>query len=321
MQRPRIAIIDDYQELALELADWSPVTARADVTVFTRPWRDEDEIAATLAPFDVIVLLRERTAVPARLLERLPRLRYVSMTGNRTSTLDLDACRQRGILVTHTESNPPIAPAELAFALILACARSLPQAHANVIAGRWQRDIPFGITLDGKRLGIVGLGKLGSRLARYGKAFNMDVVAWSTNLTAETAAAHGVTRVDKHTLFATSDAISVHLGMSERSRGIIGAGELEAMKPRAIFVNTSRGPLVDEAALISVLQRDRISAGLDVYDREPLPASHPFTSLRNVVLTPHLGFVDAESMTRFYRQAVENILAWLDGAPIRVVTR
>ena len=319
MKRPQIAVIDDYQELARGLADWSAVDARADVTVFTRPWRDEDEIANKLAPFEVVVLLRERTAFPARLIERLPNLRMVAMTGNRTSTLDLAACKARGIVVVHTDSNPPVAPAELAFALILACARSLPLGHANVVAGRWQQGIPMGMPLDGKRLGVVGLGKLGARLAGYARAFNMDVVAWSANLTDEKAAAHGVRRVGKLELFETSDVISIHYGLSDRSRGIVGAAELQAMKAGAILVNTSRGPLVDEAALIDVLRGGRISAGLDVYDIEPLPAGHPFTTMRNVVLTPHLGYVVDETMRRFYAQSVENILAYLDGAPIRVV--
>ena len=319
MKRPQIAVIDDYQELARGLADWSAVDARADVTVFTRPWRDEDEIANKLAPFEVVVLLRERTAFPARLIERLPNLRMVAMTGNRTSTLDLAACKARGIVVVHTDSNPPVAPAELAFALILACARSLPLGHANVVAGRWQQGIPMGMPLDGKRLGVVGLGKLGARLAGYARAFNMDVVAWSANLTDEKAAAHGVRRVGKLELFETSDVISIHYGLSDRSRGIVGAAELQAMKAGAILVNTSRGPLVDEAALIDVLRSGRIGAGLDVYDIEPLPAGHPFTTMRNVVLTPHLGYVVEETMRRFYAQSVENILAYLDGAPIRVV--
>jgi len=219
----------------------------------------------------------------------------------------------------HTDSNPPVAPAELAFALILACARSLPLGHANVVAGRWQQGIPMGMPLDGKRLGVVGLGKLGARLAGYARAFNMDVVAWSANLTDEKAAAHGVRRVGKLELFETSDVISIHYGLSDRSRGIVGAAELQAMKAGAILVNTSRGPLVDEAALIDVLRGGRISAGLDVYDIEPLPAGHPFTTMRNVVLTPHLGYVVEETMRRFYAQSVENILAYLDGAPIRVV--
>ena len=240
------------------------------------------------------------------------------MTGNRTSTLDLAACKARGIVVVHTESNPPIAPAELAFALILACARSLTRGHAKSsreVAGRH----PMGMPLDGKRLGIVGLGKLGSRVARYGKAFDMNVVAWSANLTDENAAAQGVARVDKQTLFERSDVVSVHYGLSDRSRGIIGAAELEAMRPGAIFVNTSRGPLVDETALVAALQRGRISAGLDVFDIEPLPANHPFATLPNVVLTPHLGYVVEGTMRRFYTQSVENLLAWLDGTPIRVV--
>ena len=320
MKRPQIAVIDDYQELARGLADWSAVDARADVTVFTRPWRDEEEIANKLAPFEVVVLLRERTAFPARLIERLPNLRMVAMTGHRTSTLDLAACKARGIVVVHTDSNPPVAPAELAFALILACARSLPLGHANVVAGRWQQGIPMGMPLDGKRLGVVGLGKLGARLAGYARAFNMDVVAWSANLTDEKAAAHGVRRVGKLELFETSDVISIHYGLSDRSRGIVGAAELQAMKAGAILVNTSRGPLVDEAALIDVLRSGRIGAGLDVYDIEPLPAGHPFTTMRNVVLTPHLGYVVEETMRRFYTQSVANILAYLDGAPIRVVT-
>ena len=318
MARPKIAIIDDYQDVALASADWSAVAARADITTFTRPWRGDDEIAATLAPFDVVVLMRERTAFPARLLARLPNLKLVAMTGNRTSTLDLAACKALGVTVSHTEGNPSSAPAELAFALILACARDLPRAHANVVAGAWEDGIPMGVPLEGKRLGIVGLGKLGSKVARYGQAFGMDVVAWSTNLTDERAGAQGVRRVDKRVLFETSDAVSVHLPLSERSLGIVGAAEINAMKPGAIFVNTSRGPLVDEAALIAALRGGRIVAGLDVFDAEPLPAGHPFTTLRNVVLTPHLGYVVADSMQRFYRQSVENIVAWLDGRPIRV---
>ena len=317
--RPRIAVIDDYQGLARNLADWSAVEARADVTVFTQAWRDEDDIAHTLAPFDVVVLMRERTAFPDRLLARLPNLKLVAMTGTRTSTLDIDACKTRGIGVVNTESNPPIATAELAWALILACARSLVAGHANVIAGRWQQGLPLGIPLAGKRLGIVGLGRLGAKVARYGKAFDMDVVAWSANLSDEKAAAQGAVRVDKPTLFATSDVVSIHYNLSDRSRGIVGASELSAMKPGAIFVNTSRAALVDHDALLSVLRSGRIVAGLDVYDAEPLPAGHTLARLANVVLTPHLGFVVEDGMRTFYRQSVENLAAWLDGAPIRVV--
>jgi len=319
MERMKIAILDDYQDLALRLADWSAVQARADLTVFRAPWRDEDDLVHKLAPFDAVVLMRERTAFPARVLARLPNLRVVAMTGKRTSTLDLAACKARGILVVHTDSGSAVAPAELTFALILACARAVPQGHANVVAGRWQQGLPMGTLLEGKRLGLVGLGGIGARVAGYARAFGMEVVAWSANLTDEKASAHGAARVTKDELFATSDVVSIHYGLSERSRGIVGAPELDAMKEGAIFVNTSRGPLVDEAALIGALKRGRIVVGLDVYDVEPLPPGHPFTTLPNVVLMPHMGYVIESSMRRFYAMSVENIVAWLDGAPIRVV--
>jgi phosphoglycerate dehydrogenase-like enzyme len=319
MERAKIAVLDDYQDLALRLADWSAVQARADLTVFRSAWRDEDDLVRELAPFHVVVLMRERTAFPAHVLVRLPNLRLVAMTGRRTSTLDLATCKARGILVVCTDSGTTVAPAELAFALILACARSVPQGHANVVAGRWQQDLPLGIPLEGKRLGLVGLGKIAAQVATYGKAFGMDVVAWSTNLTDEKAAAGGAVRVDKRTLFATSDVVSIHYGLSERSRGIVGAADIEAMKPGAILVNTARGPLVDEDALIRALRSGRIVAGLDVYDVEPLPEGHAFTTLPNVVLMPHMGYVVEEAMRRYYRQSIENILAYLDGAPIRVV--
>jgi phosphoglycerate dehydrogenase-like enzyme len=319
MPRPRIAVIDDYQHLALASADWDAVRTRADVSVFSRSFRDEDDVAATLAPFEVIVPMRERTPFPARLIARLPNLQLMAMTGWHTTTLDLAACRAHGILVTHTEANPPVATAELTLALMLACARALPRGHANVVAGRWQDAVPVGMTLHGKRLGIVGLGRLGSTVARYAGALGMEVIAWSPNLTPERAAAHGVACVDKAALFASADVVSVHLVMSERTRGVIGAAELEAMKPGAILVNTSRGPLVDEAALLAALRAGRIVAGLDVFDVEPLPQGHPLAALPNVVLTPHLGFVVTEVMQRFYRESVENLVAWLDGRPIRVL--
>ncbi|MEO8508148.1 MAG: D-2-hydroxyacid dehydrogenase family protein [Betaproteobacteria bacterium] len=318
MSRCAIAIIDDYQDVARTVADWSAVAEHADLRVFTRAWRDEDEIARELAPFAIIVLMRERTAFPARLIARLPILRMIAMTGQRTTTLDIAACTQRGIVVSHTGANPSSAPAEMAFALILACARALPQGHANVLRGQWEYGLPMGIALEGRRLGVVGLGKLGSKVARYGQAFGMDVVAWSQNLTHEAAAVLGVARVDKAELFATADVVSVHLALSPRSVGVIGRQEFALMKPGAIFVNASRGPLADEAALIDALRDGRIIAGLDVFDVEPLPPGHPFTTLPNVVLTPHLGYVVADTMRLFYADSVENILAFLDGAPIRV---
>ncbi len=318
MSRCAIAIIDDYQDVARTVADWSAVAEHADLRVFTRAWRDEDEIARELAPFSIIVLMRERTAFPARLIARLPNLRMIAMTGHRTTTLDIAACTQHGIVVSHTAANPSSAPAEMAFALILACARALPQGHANVLRGQWEYGLPMGIALEGRRLGVVGLGKLGSKVARYGQAFGMDVVAWSQNLTHEAAAAQGVARVDKAELFATADVVSVHLALSPRSVGVIGRHEFASMKPGAIFVNASRGPLADEAALIDALRAGRIVAGLDVFDVEPLPPGHPFTTLPNVVLTPHLGYVVADTMRLFYADSVDNILAFLGGAPIRV---
>lgn len=316
--RPRIAIIDDYQQVARSVADWRAVESMADVAVFTQPWRDEDEVARALAPFDGVVLMRERTAFPARLIDRLPRLALVALTGHRTSTLDIATCTRRGIVVSHGTANPSGAPAELAFALILACARALPRAFANMAGGAWEEGLPLGIPLEGRRLGIVGLGRLGARVARYGAAFGMDVVAWSQNLTAEAALAQGARRVDKAELFATADVVSVHLALSERTRGIVGAGEIAALKDGAIFVNTSRGALVDEAALVAAVRAGRIAAGLDVFDAEPLPPGHPLRGLPNAVLTPHLGYVVADTMARFYGEAAENVLAFLRGAPIRV---
>lgn len=314
----RIAITDDYQQVARTAADWRAVEALAAVTVFTRPWRDEDEIVHALAPFEVVVLMRERTAFPERLIARLPKLALVAMTGHRTTTLDIAECTRRGIVVSHTTANPSSAPAELAFALILACARALPRAFANMAGGAWEEGVPLGIPLEGRRLGIVGLGKLGARVARYGAAFGMEVVAWSQNLTAEAALAHGAHRVDKVELFATADAVTVHLALSDRTRGVVGRAEIAALKDGAIFVNTSRGALVDEPALVEAVRAGRIVAGLDVFDAEPLPSDHPLRSLPNAVLTPHLGYVVADTMARFYGEAAENVLAFLRGAPIRI---
>jgi len=313
MTQPAIAIIDDYQGLALKMADWSGIERQARIQVFTRPWKSEDDLVAQLAPFDIISLIRERTAFPERVLARLPNLKLVSMTGARTTTLDIAACTRRGIPVSFTGGSPSHAAAEMAVALLLACARGLPRGDQAMRSGGWQEGVPMGMELDGRRLGIVGLGKLGARVARIGLALGMDVVAWSQNLTAERAAEHGVRRVEKDELFATSDAISVHLTLSPRTERIIGQGEIATMKPGAIFVNTARGPLVDEEALLQALKAGRIVAGLDVFDIEPLPADHPFRSLPNVVLAPHLGYVVASSFEHFFRESARNIARFLDG--------
>lgn len=316
---PRVAVIDDTQDLALASADWSPLRGRAEVEILRRSFADEDDAARTLAPFDVVVPMRERTAFPASLVARLPKLKLFAMTGLRAGTFDIPAFTRAGVVICNTGINTSAATAELAFALIMACARTVPLADRTLRAGGWHEGVPVGTVLDGKRLGIVGLGKLGGRVAGYARAFGMEVVAWSQNLTDEAAAAAGATRVGKDELLASSDVVSLHLVLSERTRGIIGAAELAALKDGAILVNTARGPLVDEAALVAALATGRIRAGLDVFDREPLPADHPLRSLPNAVLTPHLGYGARHVFEQFYRESVENIVAWLDGAPMRVV--
>lgn len=320
MTRVKIAVLDDSQNVAKASADWSQLRDRAEVTFFREAFGSEDKAAAALAPFEILVPMRERTAFTGSLVAKLPNLKMIAQTGGRAMTLDVAACSERGIVISNTGGQDSTAStAELAFALLMACARSIPQADARMHAGGWHDGVPLGMILDGKRLGIVGLGRLGSRVARYATAFGMDVVAWSQNLSEEAAAEQGFKRVSKEELFATSDAISLHLVSSERTRGIVGAAELQAMKDGAILISTSRGPLVDEAALIAALRSGRIQAGLDVYDIEPLPADHPLRSLPNVVLTPHLGYAAITVFQQFYRESIENILAYLDGKPIRVL--
>ncbi|KAA2237204.1 D-2-hydroxyacid dehydrogenase family protein [Salinarimonas soli] len=319
MSRVRIAVLDDTQDVALGSADWSALEDRAEITVFREPFADEDAAARALAPFAVLVPMRERTPFPASLIARLPALRLVALTGARAPSLDVAACTAHGVLVCNTAMDSAAATAELAFALILACARAIPGADAAMRAGGWHGGVPLGTVLAGKRLGVLGLGKLGSRVAGYGRAFGMEVVAWSQNLTAEAASAGGARLVSKEELFAASDVVSIHLVLSERTRGLVGGPELAAMRDGAILVNTSRGPIVDEAALLAELARGRLRAGLDVFDREPLPAGHPLRSMGNVVLTPHLGYATASVFAQVYRESVENIDAFLAGRPIRVV--
>ena len=313
----KIAILDDYQRVARGLADRSHLPAGGELTVFDRPLAEEERVAA-LQPFEVLVIMRERTPFPAALLERLPNLRLLVTTGGRNAAIELEACRARGITVCGT-GNVGAPTAELAWGLILALVKRIPAEERALRAGAWQTGLTEG--LAGKRLGLVGLGKLGTQVARVGQAFGMEVVAWSQNLTAERAAEVGVRRVEKQELFVTSDVVSLHLVLGERTRGIVGAGELSAMKPTAWFVNTSRAGLVDEPALLTVLRERRIAgAGLDVFPIEPLPAHHPLLTLPNVVLTPHLGYVTRENYAVFYRDALEDILAWRAGTPVRLLT-
>jgi phosphoglycerate dehydrogenase-like enzyme len=319
MSQIRIAILDDTQNAALSAADWSGLIGRAELHVFHEPFADQDEAARALAPFQIVVPMRERTPFPASLVDRLPALRLIALTGQRAPTLDIAACTARGILVCNTRMDSLAATAELAFALILACARALPRADAALRAGAWHEGVPLGTALAGKRLGIVGLGRIGSRVARYGQVFGMEVAAWSQNLTEAAAAGQGVRRVDKAELFEGSDVVSLHLVLSDRTRRIVDRSALSALRPGAILVNTARGPLIDEAALVEILRSGRISAGLDVFEREPLPARHPLRRLPNVVLTPHLGYAVKPVIEQIYRESVENITAFLDGRPIRVV--
>ncbi len=317
----KVAVLDDWQGVARGSADWSPLHARADVVFFAEAFASEGEAARLLADFDIVLSMRERTPLPASLIRRLPKLRMLGITGARNASLDVACCSARGIVVCHTASDGrgESATAELALGLLIAAARGIPDGDAAIRAGGFQAGVPVGITLAGKTLGVIGLGRLGTYMARYGQALGMTVLAWSTNLTPEAAARAGAEYVGKADLLARSDAVSLHLVLSPRSRGIIGAADLGLMKPGAILVNTSRGPLVDEAALIEAVRNGRIVAALDVFDREPLPADHPLRTAPNTVLMPHLGYGVAETWAQFYPQSIANALAFLDGAPVRVL--
>lgn len=307
----RIAVLDDYQNVALSMADWSPVTARASVTVFADHVFDADELVARLAPFDVVFVMRERTPLPRSILERLPRLRMIASTGNVNASIDTEAAADLGIHVSTTGGSIG-STVELTWALILAAARHLVAERQSVAEGGWQTTV--GRELDRRVLGVLGLGRIGSRVARVGAAFGMDVVAWSQNLTPEAAQDAGARYLPREEFFATADVVTVHLKLSERSLGLIGAAELAAMKPSALLVNTSRGPIVDEGALIDALRSGSIAgAGLDVFDVEPLPADHPLRTMPNVTATPHIGYVADRPYRIFFRDAVAAMAEWLDG--------
>jgi phosphoglycerate dehydrogenase-like enzyme len=320
MNATRVAVLDDWQRIARQCADWTRLQQRAEVVFFDRPFADADDAVRRLAEFDILIPMRERTRFPKEVIARLPKLRMIALTGMRTWTIDIPECDRRGIVISHTaQGNSTAATAELALALLLAAARGLPAADASMRSGRFQEGLSPGITLDGKTLGVIGLGKIGSKMARYGQALGMDVIAWSPNLTTEKAAAAGARLVDRETLLRSADAVSLHVVLSDRSRGMLGEAELALMKPGAILVNTSRGPLVDEAALVRKLKSGSLVAALDVYDQEPLPADHPLRGLPNTVLTPHLGYGSQEVFQAFYGESVENVLAFLDGKPMRVL--
>jgi phosphoglycerate dehydrogenase-like enzyme len=314
----RIAVLDDYQSVAATFTDWSQLPEPAEVVEFHDFVGDPDALVARLLPFDVIVAMRERTPFPRDVLTRLPNLRLLVTTGMRNKSIDVGAATELGITVCGTGAQAT-ATVELTWALILATLRHIPQEDASIRAGGWQQTI--GGDLAGSTLGVIGLGRIGSQVARIAAAFGMDVVAWSQNLTDERAAEVGARRVEKDELFATADVVTVHLLWSKRTRGLIGADDFALMKHTAVFVNTSRGPIVEEAALIAALREGTISgAGIDVYDQEPLPRDHPLRDLRRAVLTPHLGYVTRGSYDVYYREAVEDVAAYLAGAPIRVIS-
>ena len=313
----RVAILDDYQRVALSMADWSSLGASVSLQPFHERIGGEDDLANRLRTFDIVVAMRERTPFPSTLIERLPSLKLLVTTGRRNAAIDVTSAVARGIVVSGTSmlATPPV---ELTWGLILALARHIPRESAAMRTGAWQSTI--GVGLHGQTLGVIGLGRLGTDVARIGQAFGMKVVAWSQNLTRERTDALGIELVAKDALFRRSDVVTIHLVLSDRTRGLVSSRELAMMKPAAFLINTARGPIVDEQALIHALRHSVIAgAALDVFDEEPLPAAHPLRRLENALLTPHLGYATADNYRLAYGEAVEDIRAFLAGTPIRVI--
>ena len=318
----KIALLDDYARVALGSADWSQLAGKAEIAVFDEHLT-EDEAAHALAEFDVLCTIRERMALPRTLIERLPNLKLITIIGVSLPNLDMAAATEHGVLVAQSnlrrqlDSDIGAATPELTWGLMIATVRHLAHQERRMRAGLWQNRV--GTILSGRTLGLLGLGRIGKRMAAYGQAFNMPVIAWSQNLTREAAEAVGVTRVDKDELFARADIVSIHVILSARTRGLVTARELALMKPSSYLINTSRGPIVVEADLIAALRDGRIAgAGLDVYDAEPPPPDHPFRTMDNVTLTPHLGYVTTETLAAFYADTLEAVVAYASGAPIRI---
>jgi phosphoglycerate dehydrogenase-like enzyme len=306
----KVAILDDYQNVALEMADWSPVARRAEITVFNDHVADPDAVVERLLPFDVICVMRERTPLPRAVIEHLPRLKLIASTGSRNASIDMTAAEEHGIYVTATgyRSTPTI---EMTWALILASARHIVRESSSVREGGWQTSV--GAELDGKVLGVLGLGNIGGQVARIGLAFGMKVIAWSQNMTPQIAEAAGAALVTKDELFRQADVVTIHLILSKRTRGLVGAADLALMKPTSWLINTSRGSIVDDGALVQALTARTIAgAALDVFDTEPLPADHPFRSLENVLATPHIGYVAEDLYRTFYGDAAVSIAGWLN---------
>jgi len=310
MNRYKIAVLDDYQNVALRSADWSWVRDRADIVVFQDHLDQPEDVIERLIPFDVVCVMRERTPLPRDVIERLPNLKLIASTGPVNASIDVAAAGDRGIAVVHTgyRSDPTV---ELTWALILASARHIVTESNSVRSGSWQRTV--GTDLRGKTLGVLGLGRIGSQVAGIGSAFGMNLIAWSQNMTAEDAKAAGATLVAKDQLFEQADFLTIHLVLSTRTRALVGALELRRMKPTAWLINASRGPIVEEQALVDVLTNKRIGgAAIDVFDTEPLPLSHPFRTLESVLVTPHIGYVSEGLYKTFYEDTVANIQKWFD---------
>jgi D-3-phosphoglycerate dehydrogenase len=314
----RCAILDDYQNIALTMADWSSVKAELDIKVFNEPLGGTEQVIQALQGFPIICAMRERTAFPRRVIEALPDLKLLITTGARNNSIDVAAAKERNVVVCGTPSfgNPT---AGITIGLMLELTRRIGYEHGRLKAGAFWQDT-VGLDLEGLTLGVIGLGKLGARMTHLAKAFGMNVVAWSQNMTPEKAREHGADYVSKEELFRQADFVTVHVQLSDRTRGLVGAKEIGAMKPSAYIVNTSRGPIIDQAALLAALRKRRIAgAGLDVFDIEPLPGDHPFRKMDNVVVTPHLGYVSVQNYRSYFNGMVEDIRAWLDGKPVRVI--
>ena len=316
MTRLRCAILDDYLNVALTVADWSKVKDRVDVTVFNQPFATAEAAASALKDFEIICAMRERTPFPRAMFAALPNLKLLITSGMRNAAIDMEAAKERGVVVCGTQwGRDPTAP--LTMGLILELTRKIGRENARMHAGEPLQKF-VGMEIEGRTLGVVGLGKLGSKVSGLAKAFGMNVIAWSPNLTPERCQEVGVGYASKEELFATADIITVHMVLSQRSRGLVGREDLARMKPTGYLVNTARGPIVDETALLETLQARQIAgAAIDVFSVEPLPVDHPFRKLDNIVLTPHLGYVTEESFRNHYRQMIEGIEAWLKAEPLR----
>lgn len=304
-----VAVLDDYQNVSQDFADWSVLNDLAYITVFNNHLNNQDDLAEVLKPFDIICIMRERTPLNKELLSRLTKLKLIVSTGFRNASIDVKAAEELGIAIRNT-GYISTGATELTWAVLMAMARKIPQESNNFMSGNWQTTI--GVDMSGKTIGIVGLGNIGTKIAAYATAFDMKVIAWSENLTEEKANAAGASLVSKEVLFSESDFITIHLVLSDRSRGIIASADLNRMKPSAYLINTSRGPLIDEAALIETLQQKKIAgAALDVFDQEPLPADHPFRKMDNLLATPHIGYVTENTYKLFYEDSVNAIKEWI----------